>query len=106
VAYRRGKTAHLDVGGRRGEAVRRAVEDQLGVTVLAIKPIGLPGSGGSTPLRLQLAGDPSVYVFGKLYAMNHVRADRWYKLGRTILYGRLEGEAPFQSVPRLVYDYD
>ena len=34
--------------------------------------------------------------------MNHVRADRWYKLGRTILYGRLEDEAPFQTVRRLV----
>ncbi|MEA3215885.1 MAG: hypothetical protein QOJ19_2041, partial [Acidimicrobiia bacterium] len=31
VAYRRGKTAHLDIGGRRGEAVKRAVEDQLGL---------------------------------------------------------------------------
>ena len=29
-------------------------------------------------------------------------ADRWYKLGRTILYGRLEDETPFQSVRRLV----
>ncbi len=101
VAYRQGKTAHLDVGGRRGEAVRRAVEDQLGVTVVDIKPVGLAGSGGSTPLRLSLAGNPDTYVFGKLYAMNHVRADRWYKLGRTILYGRLEDEAPFQSVRRL-----
>jgi serine/threonine protein kinase len=34
--------------------------------------------------------------------MNHLRADRWYKTGRTILYGRLEDEAPFQSVRRLV----
>ena len=34
--------------------------------------------------------------------MSHVRADRWYKLGRTLLYGRLEDEAPFQSVRRLV----
>ena len=34
--------------------------------------------------------------------MSHVRADRWYKLGRTVLYGRLEDEAPFQSVRRLV----
>ena len=33
--------------------------------------------------------------------MNHVRADRWYKLGRTILYGRLEDESSFQSVRRL-----
>ena len=33
--------------------------------------------------------------------MSHVRADRWYKLGRTLLYGRLEDEAPFQGVQRL-----
>ena len=87
---------------RRGEAIRRAVEDQLGLTVVDVKPVGLAGSGGSTPLRLRVAGDPDTYLFGKLYAMNHVRADRWYKLGRTILYGRLEDEAPFQSVRRLV----
>ena len=99
VTYHGGKTAHLDIGGRRGEALRRAVEDQLGVTVVDVKPVGLAGSGGSTPLRLRLAGDPDTYVFGKLYAMNHVRADRWYKLGRTILYGRLEDEAPFQIGP-------
>jgi membrane-associated phospholipid phosphatase/tRNA A-37 threonylcarbamoyl transferase component Bud32 len=102
VTYRSGKTAHLDVGGRRGEAIRRAVQDQLGVTVLEIKPFGLAGSGGSTPLRLRIAGEPDTYLFGKLYAMNHVRADRWYKLGRTILYGRLEDERPYQSVRRLV----
>jgi len=102
VTYRRGKTAHLDVGGRRGEALRRAVEDQLGVIVVDVQPIGLHGSGGSTPLRLRVEGDPDTFLFGKLYAMNHVRADRWYKLGRTILYGRLEDEAPFQSVRRLV----
>ena len=102
VTYGGGKTAHLDVGGRRGEAVRQAVQDQLGLTVLDIKPVGLEGSGGSTPLRLRVEGDPDTYLFGKLYAMNHVRADRWYKLGRTILYGRLEDEAPFQSVRRLV----
>ena len=106
VTYRRGKTAHLDVGGRRGEAICRAVEDQLGVTVLESKPVGLAGSGGSTPLRLRIAGDPDTYLFGKLYAMNHVRADRWYKLGRTILYGRLEDERPFQSVRRLVQHED
>jgi tRNA A-37 threonylcarbamoyl transferase component Bud32/membrane-associated phospholipid phosphatase len=102
VTYRRGKTAHLDVGGRRGEAVRRAVLDQLGLTVVDLKPVGLEASGGSTPLRLRVAGDPDTYLFGKLYAMSHVRADRWYKLGRRLLYGRLEDEAPFQSVRRLV----
>ena len=102
VSYSGGKTAHLDVGGRRGVALRRAVEEQLGVTLLDVTPIGLAGSGGSTPLRLCVAGEPPAYLFGKLYAMNHVRADRWYKLGRLILYGRLEDEAPFHSVRRLV----
>jgi tRNA A-37 threonylcarbamoyl transferase component Bud32 len=102
VTYRRGKTAHLDVGGRRGEALRAAVSAQLGLTVKDIKPVGLAGSGGSTPLRLTVAGDPDQYLFAKLYSMTHVRADRWYKLGRTLLYGRLEDEAPFGSVRRLV----
>ena len=41
-------------------------------------------------------------MFAKLYAKSHVRADRWYKLGRTILYGALEDEKPFQSVRRFV----
>ncbi|MEA2843460.1 MAG: hypothetical protein QOJ69_1131, partial [Actinomycetota bacterium] len=102
VTYGGGKTAHLDVGGRRGEALRQAVQDQLGITVVDVKPFGLAGSGGSTPLRLRVAGDPDTYLFSKLYAMSHVRSDRWYKLGRTILYGRMEDEAPFQSVRRLV----
>ena len=38
VTYQRGKTAHLDIGGRRGEAIRRAVRDQLGLTVLDVRP--------------------------------------------------------------------
>lgn len=101
VAYRRGKTAHLDVTGARGEAIRRAIADQLGLTVLEAKPVGLEGSGGSTPLRLRVAGDPDTWLFAKLYAKNHLRADRWYKWGRTILYGRLEDEPTFQSVRRL-----
>jgi membrane-associated phospholipid phosphatase/tRNA A-37 threonylcarbamoyl transferase component Bud32 len=102
VAYRRGKAAHLDVTGPRGEAIKRAVRDQLGLTVLELKPVGLEGSGGSTPLRLRIAGDPDTYLFAKLYAKNHVRADRSYKLWRTILYGRLEDETPFQTVRRFV----
>jgi len=106
VRYRQGKTAHLDVTGRRGEAIRRAVQDQLGVVVVDVSPVGLAGSGGSTPVRLRLAGEPPTYWFGKLYAMNHVRADRWYKLGRTLLYGRLEDERPYQSVRRLVQHED
>jgi len=105
VTYRRAKAAHLDVGGRRGEAIRTAVQEQLGLTVVDVKPVGLEGSAGSTPLRLRVAGaagKPEHDLFAKLYAKSHVRADRSYKLGRTILYGALEDEAPFQSVRRFV----
>jgi len=101
VAYRRGRTAHVDVTGRRGTAIRQAVHDQLGLTVLEIKPVGLESSAGSTPLRLTVEGDPDQFLFAKLYTLSHVRADRWYKLWRTILYGALEDEHPFQTVRRL-----
>jgi hypothetical protein len=102
VVWKRGVTAHLDVSGPRGEAIRRAVYEQLGMQVLEIKPFGLEGSGGSTPLRLKVAGDPDQYVFAKLYSQTHLRSDRWYKVGRTILYGSLEDEVRFTSVRRLV----
>src|SRR5262249_27912161 len=45
--------------------------------------------------------DPDQYLFAKLYTRGHVRADRWYKLWRTILYGALEDEHPFSSVRQL-----
>jgi tRNA A-37 threonylcarbamoyl transferase component Bud32 len=102
VAYRRGRAAHVDVTGRRGEAIRQAVHDQLGLSVTEIKPVGLESSAGSTPLRLRVEGDPDEFLFAKLYTKGHVRADRWYKLGRTILYGSLEDESPFKTVRRLV----
>ena len=35
-----------------------------------------------------------------------MRADRWYKLGRELLYGRLEDEKPYNSVRRLVQQED
>jgi hypothetical protein len=34
-------------------------------------------------------------VFAKLYTKGHVRADRWYKLRRSVLYGSLEDASPF-----------
>jgi hypothetical protein len=102
VVYRRGRTAHVDVTGRRGEAIRQAVRDQLGLTVLEIKPVGLESSAGSTPLRLRVEGGPDEFLFAKLYTKGHVRADRWYKLWRTILYGSLEDESSFKTVRRLV----
>jgi membrane-associated phospholipid phosphatase len=102
VVYRRGRAAHVDVTGRRGEAIRQAMRDQLGLEVAEIKPVGLASSAGSTPLRLEVEGGPEQFVFAKLYTKGHVRADRWYKLGRTLLYGSLEDEVSFKSVRRLV----
>jgi tRNA A-37 threonylcarbamoyl transferase component Bud32/membrane-associated phospholipid phosphatase len=107
VRYGRGRTAHLDVSGPRGAAIIQALQDQLGLLATDAKPFGLAGSGGSTPLRITVKADPASgaeesAVFGKLYAATHVRSDRWYKLGRTLLYGRLEDEKPFHSVRRLV----
>jgi tRNA A-37 threonylcarbamoyl transferase component Bud32/membrane-associated phospholipid phosphatase len=106
VAYRRGRAAHLDIGGARGQAIRRALQDQLGLIVEEVQPFGLSGSAGSTPLRITIKGDPPTQLFGKLYAQSHLRADRWYKLGRELLYGRLEDEKPFNTVRRLVQQED
>ena len=106
VSYRRARAAHLDVGGPRGEAIRSALEAQLGLRVQTIEPFGLAGSAGSTPLRITLADDRNRVVFGKLYARTHLQSDRWYKLGRELMYGRLEDEKPFQSVRRLVQQED
>lgn len=104
VTYRRGQRAHLDLGGRRGEAIVRALDHQLGLDVESVEPFGLEGSAGSTPLRFRVRrpDGSTATLFGKLYARSHLRSDRWYKLVRTVLYGRLEDEKPFSSVRRLV----
>jgi tRNA A-37 threonylcarbamoyl transferase component Bud32 len=106
ITYRRGRTAHLDVGGARGQAIRRALSDQLGLEVQEVEQFGLAGSAGSTPLRITVEGDPPRQLFAKLYARSHLRSDRWYKLGRELLYGRLEDEKPFNTVRRLVQQED
>ena len=106
VSYRPRTHAHLDIGGRRGDAIRQALEHQLGLVAVSVEPFGLGGSAGSTPLRIRVrrVAEPTeeTVVFAKLYALNHLRSDRAYKLARSILYGRLEDEAPFSSVRRLV----
>lgn len=102
VTYRRQRAAHLDVTGARGRAIEEAFREQLGVSILSIEPIGMEGSGASTPLRIKAAGTPDRFLFGKLYARNHLRADRWYKAARMVLYGALEDEVEFTSVRRLV----
>jgi tRNA A-37 threonylcarbamoyl transferase component Bud32 len=106
ITFRRGRSAHLDVGGTRGQAIRHALQDQLGLVVAEVEPFGLAGSAGSTPMRIRVKGDPDTWLFAKLYAKNHLRADRWYKLGRELLYGRLEDEKPFNTVRRLVQQED
>src|SRR5207253_6971710 len=47
-------------------------------------------------------GGENATLFGKLYALNHLRSDRWYKLAKTVICGRLEDEKPFSTVRRLV----
>jgi hypothetical protein len=101
VSYKRGgNAAHLELAGARTEAVIRAMRDQLGIHVTELKAFGDEGSGGSTPLLMTTAD--GTRIFGKILATSHVRADRWYRLGRTILYGRLEDETSFSSVRRLI----
>ena len=126
VPYDRGRTAHLPVTGARGvrlrtqlqsqlldpggptnSMVRSALQGQLGCElvscqVMDITPFGLAGSAGPTPLVISVEGRIDGELFARLYAMNHLRSDRWYKLGRAILYGRLEDEHAFTSVRRLV----
>jgi tRNA A-37 threonylcarbamoyl transferase component Bud32 len=104
VTYGGGKTAHLDISGARREGIIGALRDQLGLVATELAPFGLAGSGGSTPLRVGL--DDGGVVFAKLYAQNHLRSDRWYKLGRSLLYGALEDEAPYRSVRRLAEHED
>jgi tRNA A-37 threonylcarbamoyl transferase component Bud32/energy-converting hydrogenase Eha subunit E len=104
VTYRRPAGAHLELSAARHDAIVRALEQQLGLTVESVEPFGLAGSAGSTPMRLgvRAADGRRGEVFGKLYAVTHLRSDRWYKLMRTVLYGRLEDEKPFSTVRRLV----
>jgi tRNA A-37 threonylcarbamoyl transferase component Bud32 len=102
VTYGRGgKAAHLDLGGERGRAIVAAMADQLGFTVTEAKAFGLEGSGGSSPLRMRVE-ELEGHLFAKIYSMSHLRADRWYRFGRTLMYGQLEDEVPFTSVRRLV----
>lgn len=101
VSYRRGgKAAHLELAGPRTRAVIGAMRAQLGLEITEVKPFGQEGSGGSTPLLMTTADGKR--IFGKILATSHVRSDRWYRIGRTIMYGRLEDETSFTSVRKLI----
>jgi len=126
IGYERRSSAHLPVSGQRGirlrsaldeqllnmegaqaSMMRQALYDQLGCDVVDcqlvdLAPFGLAGSAGSTPLKISVSGRHEGELFAKLYSTSHLRSDRWYKLGRAILYGRLEDERSFSSVRRLV----
>ncbi len=104
ITYQHHKTAHLDIGGERGRAIRLGLRRQLGIEVDDISRVGLAGSAGSTPLRI--SGTDGELLFGKLYSSAHLRSDRSYKLWRTLIYGRLEDEHHFTSVRRLVQHED
>ena len=104
ITYRRARTAHLDVSGARGQAIRAGLQQQLDIEATTVEHVGLAGSSGSTPLRIADA-DGTTY-FGKLYSRTHLRSDRSYKLWRTLVYGRLEDEQHFTSVRRLVQHED
>ena len=62
--------------------------------------------GGLHSAAATVEGAAPQYLFGKLYSRTHLRSDRWYKLGRELLYGRLEDEKPFNTVRRLVQQED
>lgn len=104
VRYRGGTRAHVDLHGRRGAAIVRGLAQQLGLQATSLEPFGLTGSAGSMPMRIRVTqpdgGERT--LFGKLYTVTHLRSDRWYKLARMVLYGRLEDEKPFSTVRRLV----
>ena len=102
VTYGRKSAAHLDIGGARGVAIKQALEEQLGLRFSEMQLFNAEGSAGSTPLRLRVAEKDCEYLFAKLYAAQHLRSDRSYKLGRALLYGRLEDEHAFNTVRRLV----
>ena len=61
VVYGGAHGAHLDLGGARGEAIKRALQDQMGIEVSSVEPFGLAGSGGSSPMRLRQAGPRGGY---------------------------------------------
>ena len=103
IRYGRGpRPSQLD--SRSSRVITEAVERQLGWRVRRIDALHPPGSSGSTPLLLDL--DDGTQLFAKLYSLAHLRADRWYKLGRAVLYGRLEDEAPFADIRHLVEHED
>jgi len=51
VVYGGAHGAHLDLGGARGEAIKRALKDQMNIEVASIEPFGLAELGPAKPAR-------------------------------------------------------
>ena len=105
ISYRRGRSAHLDVGGAREQAIRQALQDQLGLVVEEVQPFGLAGSAG--PRR---CGSRSRATRPRSCSASCTPAATCAPTGGTswagLLYGRLEDEKPFNTVRRLVQQED
>lgn len=104
-----GKQGRRTLTAEQVDGIRNAAARQFGWEVTEVRALRPPGSSGSTPLILQLeegVGGAPPAVFAKLYSLTHLRADRWYKVGRAIRYGRLEDESPFATVRQLVEHED
>jgi len=99
VAYRRGNTAHVDVTGARGKAIRQGVRDQLGLTVTEITR-RLESSPGPRRCGCGPRAARRSTCSPALHQGSRPRRPL-YKIWRTILYGSLEDEHPFQTVRRL-----
>lgn len=104
VVYRLGESAHLPLDQVRRDAIRTAMDAQLGMRVQSVELFGAEGSAGSTPLRITLdpQDDGPDEVFAKLLARQHLRSDRTYKFVRLLQHGKLENESPFTTVRQLV----
>ena len=62
VAYRRGRTAHVNVTGARDEAIRQGVRDQLGFTVPTVFGVGLLLPFSNPSLRAPVCGTSHAMV--------------------------------------------
>ena len=106
VAYGRGRSAHLDVGGARGDGHPRCARTAARAPGHRDPARGVERLSGFDAAASAGRGEPPYHLFGKLYSRTHLRSDRWYKLGRELLYGRLEDEKPFNAVRQLVQQED
>jgi hypothetical protein len=79
------------VGGPRGEAIRSALR-LSSVSVSRHWRRSARRVGRLDAIADHAGRRSGLVVFGKLYARTHLQADRWYKLGRELMYGRLEDE--------------